>query len=143
LVLIGRAGGAERDLQNLAGQLGIAADVLFVENVPHPQVGVYLEHAKVFCLPSRAEPFGIAILEAGAYRRPVVASRVGGIPEIIVDDETGLLTEPGDPEGLAASLGRILSDPDLARSLGERLYGNVVENFSWKRAYREYRELIP
>jgi glycosyltransferase involved in cell wall biosynthesis len=143
LVLIGRPGGAESGLRTLALDLGIANDVLFFESVPHAQVGLYLEHAKAFCLPSRAEAFGIAILEAGAYRLPVVASRVGGIPEIVIDEETGLLTEPEDVAALAAALGRVLRDRELARDLGERLYRRVVSHFSWKRAYQEYRKLIP
>jgi glycosyltransferase involved in cell wall biosynthesis len=142
LVLIGRAGGAEGALRTLAEELGIASNVLFLENLPHPQMGKYLEQAKAFCLPSRAEPFGIAILEAGAYRLPVVASRVGGIPEIIIDGETGLLVEPDDAGALAAALQRVLSDAELARKLGERLYGHVVDDFSWKRAYQQYRKLI-
>ena len=101
-----------------------------------------MKQAKTFCLPSRAEPFGIAILEAGAYRLPVVASRVGGIPEIIIDGETGLLVEPDDTRALTAALDRVLSDADLARNLGERLYERVVGDFSWKRAYQQYRTLI-
>lgn len=143
LVLIGRAGGAESVLRKLAVELGVANDVLFCESVPHAQVGLYLEHAKAFCLPSRAEPFGIAILEAGAFRLPVVASRVGGIPEIIIDGETGLLVEPDDVKALAAALGRVLRDTDLARDLGERLYRRVAGAFSWRRAYEEYRALVP
>jgi glycosyltransferase involved in cell wall biosynthesis len=143
LVLVGRAGGAESGLRTLAAELGIGNDVLFIESVPHAQVGLYLEHAKVFCLPSRTEAFGIAILEAGAYRLPVVASRVGGIPEIVIDGETGLLVEPDDVKALAAALGRVLFDPDLARDLGERLYRRVAGSFSWRRACEEYRALLP
>lgn len=142
LVLIGRTAEAESALRTLAVELGVANDVLFLESVPHAQVGLYLEHAKVFCLPSRAEPFGIAILEAGAYRLPVVASRVGGILEIVVDGETGVLVEPDDVRALAAALGRALCDTDFARDVGERLYRRVVNDFSWKRAYQEYRKLI-
>jgi glycosyltransferase involved in cell wall biosynthesis len=143
LVLLGRAGAAESGLRTLAVEVGVANDVFFFENVPHAQVGLYLEHAKVFCLPSRGEAFGIVILEAGAYRLPVVASRVGGIPEIVIDDETGLLAEPEDETALAAALGRVLSDQELARDLGKRLYRRVVNDFSWKQAYQEYRRLIP
>lgn len=142
LVLIGRASEEERELRRLAVELGVADDVLFLESVPHAQVGLYLKHAKVFCLPSRSEPFGIAILEAGAYRRPVVASRVGGIPEIIIDGETGLLIEPEDPRALAAALHRVLNDPEFGRELGEALYRRVIDAFSWKRAYDEYRALL-
>jgi glycosyltransferase involved in cell wall biosynthesis len=143
LVLIGRAGDAEPDLRSLAIQLGVANDVLFIESVPNSHVGVYLERAKAFCLPSRAEAFGIVILEAGAYRLPVVASRVGGIPEIIIDGETGILTEPDDATELAAALGRVLRDTALARDLGDRLYHRVVDRFSLRRAYQEYSKLVP
>lgn len=143
LVLVGRASEAESGLRTLAAELGVANDVLFFESVPHNQIGLFLERAKAFCLPSRAEPFGIAILEAGAYRLPVVASRVGGIPEIIVDGETGLLVEPDDVKALAAALGRVLCDTDLARDLGERLYQRVGGSFSWRRAYKEYFGLLP
>lgn len=143
LVLIGRAGAAESALRALASELGIANDVLFLGEVPHAQVGLYLEHAKAFCLPSRAEPFGIAILEAGAYRLPVVATRVGGIPEIVTDGESGLLVEPDDAAALAAALDRVLSDADRARVLGERLYQRVAGSFSWRRAYEEYLALLP
>ncbi|OLE20551.1 MAG: hypothetical protein AUG50_00300 [Betaproteobacteria bacterium 13_1_20CM_3_63_8] len=114
-----------------------------VENLSHAEVGAYLDHAKAFCLPSRIEPFGIAILEAGAFRLPVVASRVGGIPEIVIDEETGLLTEPEDVAGLVHALTRVLSDDTLARELGERLHYRVATDFSWARAYRAYRTLVP
>jgi glycosyltransferase involved in cell wall biosynthesis len=143
LALVGGAGSAEPDLRALAGQLGIAQDVFFFQNVPHPQVGVFLEYATAFCLPSRTESFGIAILEAGAYRLPVVASRVGGIPEIVIDGETGLLVEPGDSEALASALNRVLFDRELASALGECLRRRVEDNFSWRRAYEEYRALLP
>ncbi len=143
LVLVGKAGGAESALRTLAGELGIGNDVFFIEGVPHNQVGLFLGSAKLFCLPSRQETFGIAILEAGAYRLPVVASRVGGIPEIIIDGETGLLVEPDDVKGLAAALDRVLCDTDLSRDLGDRLYRRVAGSFSCRRAYEEYRMLLP
>ena len=102
---------------------------------------MFLERAKAFCLPSRAEPFGIALLEAGAYRLPVVASRVGGIPEIVIHGESGLLVQPDDVDGLAAALDRVMADPDAARGLGERLHRRVANDFPWKRAYEQYRTL--
>jgi glycosyltransferase involved in cell wall biosynthesis len=143
LVFVGRAGDAESQLRSLAEELGVANDVFFVEGVPHARIGLYLERAKAFCLPSRAESFGIVILEAGAYRLPVVASLVGGIPEIIVHEDTGLLTPPEDVAALAAALGRVLNDAELAGRLGGRLYHRVLGEFSWTRSYQEYRKLVP
>lgn len=142
LVLVGREGGAESALRALAGELALEPDVVFVDSVPHAQVGAFLERATVFCLASRSETFGISILEAGAYSLPVVATRVGGIPEIIVDGETGLLVNPDDPRALGAALDRLLSDETLARDLGRRLARRVAEEFSWRRAYDAYRALV-
>jgi glycosyltransferase involved in cell wall biosynthesis len=142
LALIGRSGNAEAELRSLANELGAAGDIFFLESIPHGQVGLFLETAKVFCLPSRSESFGIAILEAGAYSLPVVASRVGGIPEILNDGETGLLVDPDDDIALAFALHRVLADADFARVLGERLHRQVVETFSWKRSYEQYAALV-
>jgi glycosyltransferase involved in cell wall biosynthesis len=142
LVLVGRSGPEENRLRVLAVELGIEDDVLFYSDVPHSQVGLFLEHAKVFALPSRAEPFGIVVLEAGAYRVPVVASKVGGIPEIVVDGESGVLVEPENPEALAGALERVLADDAWARGLGERLHRRVATGFSWDRAHQAYQALL-
>jgi glycosyltransferase involved in cell wall biosynthesis len=142
LVLVGRSSDAEMELRDLAESLALKNDVFFCANVPHADVAVFLKHASGFCLPSRAEPFGIALLEAGVYRLPVVATRVGGIPEFIINGESGILVPPEDPEALAAALNLILADRPLARSLGERLYRIAAEDMSWKRAYQAYRGLL-
>jgi glycosyltransferase involved in cell wall biosynthesis len=77
-----------------------------------------LARADVFALSSRSEGAPLSILEAMAAGLPVVSSRVGGVPELVVDGETGLLVPPGDPAAMAAALGRLLADAGLRRRLG-------------------------
>ena len=90
-------------------------------------------HATCFACPSVYEPFGIINLEAMACGTPVVASAVGGIPEVVVDGETGLLVPPGNPALLAAALGRVLADTGFGASLGSAGRRRVEERFSWER----------
>src|SRR5262249_6320833 len=77
-------------------------------------------HATVFACPSSYEPLGIVNLEAMACGTAVVASRVGGIPEVVGDGETGLLVPPDDPGALAGALGALLAAPDRAAAMGRR-----------------------
>jgi starch synthase len=119
--------------------------VLIQEMLPRPKVVQLLSHARVFACPSVYEPFGIVNLEAMACATPVVASAVGGIPEVVVDGETGYLVsfegdgtpknEPRHPEqfahDLAAKLNAVIADTELARRFGEAGRQRVVEHFSW------------
>ncbi|NUQ37426.1 MAG: glycosyltransferase family 4 protein [Caldilineales bacterium] len=78
------------------------------------------------------EMLGMVLLEAMRYRKPVIASAVGGIPDIVTDGETGLLVAPQDPEALAAAIARLLDDPDLAQRLGDAGYEHARARFSWE-----------
>jgi glycogen synthase len=103
-------------------------------------------HCAVFACPSVYEPFGIINLEAMACERPVVASAVGGIPEVVVPWTTGLLVPPGDPRALAEALNRVLRDRPLARAMGRAGRRRAEEHFSWTaiaaRTRRMYEELL-
>jgi glycosyltransferase involved in cell wall biosynthesis len=77
------------------------------------------------------EGLGVVLLEAMSYRKPVVASDIGGITDIVAHDQTGLLVPPGDAAALAAALERLARDPDAARRLGEAGYRLVREKFTW------------
>jgi alpha-maltose-1-phosphate synthase len=90
-----------------------------------------LSHAAAFACPSVYEPLGIVNLEAMACGTAVVASRVGGIPEVVDDGVTGLLVPPDDPPALAEALNAVLRDPGRARSLGEAGRARAVGEFSW------------
>ncbi len=97
--------------------------------------------AKVFVCPSIYEPFGIINLEAMACRRPVVATSVGGIKEVVIPDETGILVEPANPEALAEGIKRLLRDERLAREFGERGRERVERHFSWASIAQETKRL--
>ena len=103
------------------------------EMVPHDVVTQLYSHAAVFACPSVYEPFGLINLEAMACETPVVASAVGGILEVVVDGETGLLVPPARPDALAAALTRVLEDPPLGRAMGRAGRQRVEERFSWAR----------
>jgi alpha-maltose-1-phosphate synthase len=96
-----------------------------------PEVIQLLSHARVFCCPSVYEPLGIVNLEAMACGAAVVASRVGGIPEVVADGETGLLVPPSDPSALANALNELLADPTRAAQMGEAGRKRAVAEFGW------------
>jgi starch synthase len=100
--------------------------------LPKPEVIQLLTHATVFVCPSIYEPMGIVNLEAMACETAVVASRVGGIPEVVADGETGYLVEPANPEELAARVNELIGDPELAARFGEAGRKRAVEHFSWR-----------
>jgi len=95
-----------------------------------PDVPGLLEGCDVFCLPSHAEGLPLVLLEAMSRGRPVVASAVGGTPELVEDGETGLLVPPGDVDALREALGRLLGDAELAARLGRAGRERVRERFS-------------
>lgn len=86
------------------------------------------------------EGLGVVLLEAMTYGIPVIGSDVGGIPDIVVDGETGLLVPPQDPEALASALERLARAPDLAARLGEAGQRHVRTSFSWDRIVKQWEE---
>jgi glycogen synthase len=129
------------------------------EMLPKETVITLYSHAAVFVCPSVYEPFGIINLEAMACGTPVVASAVGGIPEVVEDGQTGLLVtfdvagptvEPANPDrfsrDLAAAVNVLLDDPALRRSMAEKARARVEQKFSWTTIAREtldfYGQLI-
>jgi len=99
--------------------------------VQHTALPPLYERAAVVAVPSHREGFGVACAEAMAHARPVVASAVGGLLDLVVDGETGVLVPPRDVPALRGALERLLADPDLRRRLGEAGRARVQERFSW------------
>jgi len=99
--------------------------------LPKPEVIQLLSNALVFACPSVYEPLGIVNLEAMACGTAIVASRVGGIPEVVDDGVTGLLVPPDDPASLADAINALLCDPVRAAAMGQAGRQRAVEEFSW------------
>src|SRR5205814_5815094 len=99
--------------------------------VPHDELGRLYDEAAVVACPSRREGFGVACLEAMAHGKAVVASAVGGLTELVVDGETGVLVPPQDVGALRAALVRVLADAGLRATLGAAGRARARERFSW------------
>ncbi len=126
-------GGLRPTLQARVGELGLTDKVRFAGRLPNAEVASLLSDLDVFAMPSRREEWGVAAAEASASGLPVVATDVGGIPEIVVDGETGLLVPPEDPASLAKALERLIGDPGLRSRLGAAGRLRIEELYRWDR----------
>jgi len=132
------AGGSFAEYEPLARSLGIEDrlvirhDVLDIEN--------YLNAADAGLYCSEKESFGMGVLETTSFAKPVVATRLGGVPEIIRDRETGFLEKLGDTVAMAADLRKLIADPKLAASIGEAARKRAREEFSPARSVGHYLE---
>ena len=116
----------------VAGLQETRSGVIWIPGMlPRAQVIQLLSHATAFVCPSVYEPLGIVNLEAMACSTAVVASRTGGIPEVVADGVTGLLVPPGDPASLAAAVNTLLRDPGRAAAMGQAGRERAVTEFSW------------
>jgi glycosyltransferase involved in cell wall biosynthesis len=133
LLIVGDGEG-RNSFQDQARKLGIAPQTLWAGFVPHVETPRYYSLASVAVSPSVAdEAFGISTCEAMACGLPVVATRVGGVPELALHGETGWLAEPGNDRDLAEKMQILLDDPNLRRRMGNQGVRRVAEFFTWER----------
>lgn len=138
LTIVGE--GPEREvLQSLIADLGIGERARLAGY--RSDIWSFLREVDVYVQPSLQESFGIAVLEALAARKPVIAARTGGIPEIINDDQSGLLVPPGDADALAAALVRVIEQPELRARLAAGGRRRVETAFSIEGTARQYEQL--
>jgi len=134
--------GPERvDAEALAVRLGVAESVKFVGKQPQSQIREYLSVADLLLLPSQSESFGLTALEAMACEVPVIATRVGGIPELVEDEGCGYLFEIGDVDGMARAALRVLGDDAERERLGRRGREIAVSRFTSEKIIPQYEEL--
>lgn len=144
LVIVGSGGGislsCEDELRRFVSDRGLDAAVTFTgftENVHE-----YLQAADLFVFPTEYEAFGLSLVEAMACRLPVIATKVGGIPDIIRHLKNGILVEPGDSEALAREITNLLNQPQLAQSLAENARRTACQRYSIKTVSQRYIELF-
>ena len=128
-------GAYRKEYEKLAKELWVENKVLFLG--AKGNVEEILSIADVFCLSSINEALSFAILEAMAEGKPVVATRVGGVPEAVVDKITGLLVPPGNTRWMASAINRLLEDKRFARKLGSNAKNRVKQDFRFDRMFNE------
>lgn len=121
-------------LKNLVKKLTLDANVRFVGFIPPNQIPEFIQEHHLMVMPSRFEAFGVAALEASAGGRPVIASNVGGIPEVVRDGVTGILVEPNDRHKLAAAIIRLACDAKTRENMGNAGREFVKANYQWERS---------
>ncbi len=137
--LIIGGGRREAELRQLAAELGLGPRVNFLGQ--RRDIPDLLAALDILVLPSYGEGVSLALLEGMAAGLPVIATAVGGLPEVVTDGVNGLLIPPRDPEALARALARLLADPDFARRLGEQARAEVEAHYSLERLGREINEI--
>jgi glycosyltransferase involved in cell wall biosynthesis len=144
LLLVGSGGldmhNCENALRDFVSEHGLDDCVSFVGSVDNVQT--YLQASDVFVLPTEREAFGISLIEAMACGIPVIASRVGGIPDILQDNVDGCLVAAGDFQQLRGSLDMLYGDVGMRKRLGNSARDSVVQRFSERAVLDRYLQLL-
>jgi len=137
-LVIAGDGPQRTQLERLTAALDISSQITFLGSVEYGLTRALMRRSLFVVVPSYWEAFGMVSLEAMTEAKAVVATRTGGIPEIVIDGETGILVETGDPDALARGIGRLLEDPELAGSMGRRGRARALRNFTWDETVERY-----
>jgi teichuronic acid biosynthesis glycosyltransferase TuaC len=133
-VLVWVGDGSQRqEVATLARDLGLQGRLLLAGQAPQPDVVDWIAAANVVALVSRSEGLPNSLVEASACGRPVVATLVGGVPEVVLDGETGILVSPADDGPLSKAILELLTNPELAAKMGDSARRYAMKKFSWQR----------
>jgi L-malate glycosyltransferase len=131
-LVIAGGGTRARSLRRLAHDLGLADRISFLGPVPHSHVPEVLNSFSVYCALSLHESFGVAVLEASACEIPVVATNVGGLPEVVRDQITGFIVPPRDIRATAIACGKLVENESVRRAMGAAGREFVLQNYEWQ-----------
>ncbi|MFH1231926.1 MAG: glycosyltransferase family 4 protein [Planctomycetota bacterium] len=138
LILVGE-GPLRKIIEQKAKEKGVFSNVIFLDS--SPDIAGILSASDIFVLPSLYEAFGLALVEAMIMRKPIIATRVGGIPEVIKDGWTGVLVSPADSNALAHNILSVLKNKSLQQSLGQSAYQYAKEHFDVEQMVNKTEEL--
>ena len=133
LVLVGE-GALEGQIRDQVGRLGLADAVTFLGHQPQLRLPALYSASEIVLLSSSFDNSPNCVLEANACQRPVVATRVGGVPRYVTEGENGLLAEGGDADGFSRAILELLDQPDRAREMGLAGRRRVLERHSWRKS---------
>jgi glycosyltransferase involved in cell wall biosynthesis len=131
-------GSLRPELERLAAELQVSDAIEFV-GWTHDVIG-FLKQVDILAMPSLWEAFGLSAAEAMALRKPVIASNVDGLPEVVEDGRTGILVPPADPKALACAIIELAADPARRRALGEHGRARVERFFTLDRMIARHEE---
>ena len=122
----------KKEMQQKAKDLNLHDRIKFVGFIPHPNVIKYFNDLSVFVAVSERESFGVSVLEAAACKVPSITSNIGGLPEVNIDNETGIIINPNDSKKLAESIVILYDNDRLRARLAENARKRVSRLFNWK-----------
>lgn len=128
-------------LKELAEKLNMQQNILFKGYFPHQEIPSILNSIDIFVMPSIWESFGVSALEAQAMQVPVIATRVGGIPEVVIDNETGILVEPQNVEQISQAIIKLIEDKQLRLEMGKKGRQFVQEKYNWQKNAQKMEDL--
>lgn len=133
-------------LQALASRLGVDGQVEWLGEMPNAEIARFYQNLDVVVVPSRQESFGVTAVEGSACARPIIASRVGGLPEVVIDGETGRMVDPENIEKLRDAMKWMIDHPEERERMGRAGREFVLKNYAWSenvtQMERLYREVL-
>ncbi len=130
------------NLKNLSNKLGVSERVIFAGNVSHAELPLFLKSSNVFIRPSLSEGFGISFIEAMAARVPVIATKVGGIPDFLEDGVTGLFCNVNDPQSIVNKVMEYAGNPELTEKITENAYIRIKQKYDWGLIFLQYKKVF-
>lgn len=138
--IIGR-GEMKEELLRKVREYGLSHKIVFKPWMTHEELGEALSGARMSILPSREENFSLAILSSMCVGTPTISTKVGGTPEIITDQENGLLVPPDNPAALSKAIEQLLENPNLREQLGAAGSTHIRNNLTWDDACAKFEKL--